>query len=184
MIEYFYEYVRKIVLFLIFMSFIQVVIPSNKYKSYINLVFSMLLIFIMINPAITIYKNINKIDFLNIIDNKKFEVKNVINEKEYKNIQDEMTEKFFNENIKKQMKNILPKEYAVKNVSLKIVKDKYEMMIIRDIYLEIAEIESGIHVRTFDEKEKKQDEKNIEKIKKIISNFYNVDIDNIFIKIT
>ncbi len=62
MVNYFYSYIRNIILFLIFMSFIQVILPTNKYRSYINLVFGIMLVFIMIQPLSTMFENIKDLE--------------------------------------------------------------------------------------------------------------------------
>jgi len=48
--QIFSEYIRNLAVFLLFMSFVGVIAPSEKYKSYINLVAGFVLMFIMVSP--------------------------------------------------------------------------------------------------------------------------------------
>ncbi len=45
------DYVRNIAVFLIFTSFVGIILPNGKYKSYCNLVLGLILILIIIKPA-------------------------------------------------------------------------------------------------------------------------------------
>lgn len=48
--SHFSGYIRNLAIFLLFMSFISIVAPSESYKKYINLVAGFILMFIMIEP--------------------------------------------------------------------------------------------------------------------------------------
>jgi len=50
MIQYFSTYIKNIALFIIFMSFIGMIIPQSKYKGYVNLVLGFVLIFLVLSP--------------------------------------------------------------------------------------------------------------------------------------
>ena len=47
------EYIRNIAVFLLFTSFVSILIPSGKFKSYINLIIGFVLIFIVISPIVS-----------------------------------------------------------------------------------------------------------------------------------
>ncbi|MCL1924114.1 MAG: stage III sporulation protein AF [Defluviitaleaceae bacterium] len=50
----FSEYIRNLSIFLLFMSFVSIVAPSENYKKYINLIAGFILMFIMINPIVSL----------------------------------------------------------------------------------------------------------------------------------
>jgi len=52
MIQALGEYVRNIAVFLLFTSFIGIIMPSGKYKGYVNLVLGFMLIFIVLAPLV------------------------------------------------------------------------------------------------------------------------------------
>lgn len=179
MINYFYDYIRNIILFLIFTSFIKVVLPNSKYSSYINLIFGMILIFIMIRPINYIFNNISSIDSLNIFNNQEFEVNTNINVEKYKNIQNQIVKSAFKENVKSQIENMLKNKYFITEINLDLYENKYEEINIEKIYVTLNASNTNIYIKPFNEAKDKE----IDDIKKLISNFYNLTIDNIFITI-
>ena len=54
MIDVVGEYIRNLAVFMLFITFIGIVAPSEKYKSYINLIMGFMLIFIMVSPIINV----------------------------------------------------------------------------------------------------------------------------------
>lgn len=48
--EAFSAYIRDIAVFLIFISFVDIIVPQKKYKEYINLMLAFILIFIVVSP--------------------------------------------------------------------------------------------------------------------------------------
>ncbi|MCL2376041.1 MAG: stage III sporulation protein AF [Defluviitaleaceae bacterium] len=52
------EYIRNLAVFLIFTSFINIILPSNKYEPYINLVLGIILIFVITTPLVGIITTI------------------------------------------------------------------------------------------------------------------------------
>ena len=185
MIDYFYDYIRNIILFLVFMSFIQVILPNNKYRSYINLVFGMILIFIMIQPINNIFNGINSIDSLNIFNKKDFEINSNIDSEKYKDVQNQMVKNAFQDNIKAQVESILKNEYTIKEINLELYENKYEEINIDKIYLTLNKFNKNIYINPFNEDEYMQniEKKEINNIKNLISDFYNMPNENIFITI-
>ncbi len=184
MIGYFYDYVRNLIIFLVFMSFIQIIMPSTKYKSYINLVFGIMLVYIMVRPINQIYKNIENMTALNVFnDINKEEVKE--DYKKYENIQNDMIKKAFNQNIKMQIENIIDDKYVIKDLKLSIYEDDYKELKIDKIELELIKSTDKVYIKPFNEPEniEKSKKEEIENIKKSISSFYILPKDNIHIKI-
>ena len=185
MIDYFYDYIRNIILFLVFMSFIQVILPNNKYRCYINLVFGMILIFIMIKPIDSILNGVNNIDSLNIFNNQDFEINSNIDSEKYKDIQNQMVKNAFQDNIKVQIESILKNEYVIKKINLELYENKYEEINIDKIYLTLNKFNKNIYIKPFNEDKNIEnlEKKEINDIKKLISDFYNMPSENIFITI-
>ncbi len=186
MVNYFYSYIRNIILFLIFMSFIQVILPTNKYRSYINLVFGIMLVFIMIQPLSIMFKNIKDLESFPAFKEENFNVDNVINSKKYENVQNEMVKNAFKDNIKRQIETILEDTYYIKDINIELYENKYKEISIDKIHLSILKNDKSIYVKPFKEDNSinNKQQKEINDIKKSISKFYNIDSKNIFITIT
>lgn len=185
MVGYFYDYIRNIIIFLLFTSFLQIIMPMQKYKNYIQLVFGLILIFIMIKPAKDIFKKFNKID----ISKEYTQVFNPeINEEKYNKIQSELANNILNENIKFQIQKIIGDKYKINSIDIKLKEDKYFNVVVKEIKLDLSKEEkSGIYVKPFSKNNyENQNNYDFEKnnIKKIISDFYNLNLGNIFITIT
>ncbi|MDE6357054.1 MAG: stage III sporulation protein AF, partial [Eubacteriales bacterium] len=104
MVGYFYDYIRNIIIFLLFTSFLQIIMPNDRYKNYIQLILGMVLIFIMVKPAKDLFKNFEKIDF-----SKSYEETFTAeyDEQKYVEIHNEMVYGLFEENIKAQIEKII-----------------------------------------------------------------------------
>lgn len=185
MTGYFYDYVRNIVIFLLFTSFLQIIMPSERFKNYIQLVLGMILIFIMLQPVKEILKKFEKLDFKNKYE-QTFEAE--YDEEKYLQIKNDLVSSMFKENIQSQIEKIIGDKYKVNSIDIKLGEDKYYNVIITEISLNLLKKEkSGIYVKPFNETNKNKNEFNdLEKnnIKKTISDFYNLNLDNIFITIT
>ncbi len=180
MINYFYDYIKNIILFLIFMSFIQVILPTNKYRSYINLVFGMMLIFVMIKPLGLIFDSVKNVEALTIFNEEDFKENANIDIKKYENIQNEMVKNAFKENIKSQIKTVLKDKYIIKDIELEIYENKYLELTIDKIYITLTENNNKIYVKPFNEDESLKN-KEINNIKKDIANLYGIKEENVVI---
>lgn len=193
MINSFSSYIKEIAFFLIFMIFIEIILPQSKYRNYINLVLGLLLIFIMIKPVNILLAKFNTSIDSEII-NKTIEIdKNAIEKEKqyYTEKQKELIFNNFNENLKKQLTSILNNYAYVNDVNFEI---DYENLKINDIYVDIsyeqkAEKEKFIRIKpviinddTLKDEKNEEDEK-IKNIKNIISDFYNLSVDNIHITV-
>lgn len=193
MINSFSSYIKEIAFFLIFMIFIEIILPQSKYRNYINLVLGLLLIFIMIKPVNVLLAKFNTSIDSEII-NKTIEIdKNAIEKEKqyYTEKQKELIFNNFNENLKKQLTSILNNYAYVNDVNFEI---DYENLKINDIYVDIsyeqkAEKEKFIRIKpiiinddTLKDEKNEEDEK-IKNIKNIISDFYNLSVDNIHITV-
>lgn len=175
------------------MIFIEIILPQSKYRNYINLVLGLLLIFIMIKPVNVLLAKFNTSIDSEII-NKTIEIdKNAIEKEKqyYTEKQKELIFNNFNENLKKQLTSILNNYAYVNDVNFEI---DYENLKINDIYVDIsyeqkAEKEKFIRIKpviinddTLKDEKNEEDEK-IKNIKNIISDFYNLSVDNIHITV-
>ena len=182
MINYFYNYIKNIILFLIFMSFIQVILPNNKYRSYINLVFGMMLVLVMIKPLNFIFQNIKTVQALAIFNEEEINLNNDVNVDKYKNVQNQMFKTAFEQNIKNQIENMLQNKYTIKNIQIEFYESDYEQIMIDSITLDLTQSDKSIYVKPFNEDNDKN-KKEIDNIKKLISKNYEINLNNIFINI-
>jgi len=52
------NYVRNIAVFIIFMGFVSIIIPGDKYEKYVNLVMGIILVFMALSPMTRIFGNV------------------------------------------------------------------------------------------------------------------------------
>lgn len=197
MIQYIIAYIKDIAIFLVFMTFIEIILPDSKYKSYINLVLGLLLIFVMLQPINLI---LNKFD--KSIDRQVMGIdvelnKNIIdNEKQfYEDKQKEIVLKNFNNEMKKQINTLLDGLVIVLDCNVNLYNDENQFANIESISLTIEKLEEKEEKKRFIRIEpvtidnSKQEETEIEEdytiknVKNIISNFYNLSVDNIYITV-
>lgn len=179
MINIFYGYIKSIILFSIFISFIQVILPNSKYRSYINLVFGIILIFIMIEPLNYFLDNIKKFEILPSFNEENFKYNNDV--EKYAEVRNEMILSAFKENVKRQIQVILKKEYIIKDIQINLYENKYREIIMENITLEIEKVDNKIYVRKFNETEININEKEIEHIKNEIAKNYNLNLEDVTI---
>lgn len=179
MINYFYDYIKNIILFLIFTSFIQIILPSSKYRSYINLILGTILIFVMISPLNKMLGNLENIKTITIFK-EDYKTNININSDKYLEVQNKMIKRAFEDNIKNQINTMLKDEYYVTNINISLYENKYKELFIEKIQLDIVYNNKNIYVEPF-----KESSNNIkdDKIKNLISNMYNLDDENIIINL-
>lgn len=156
----------------------------------------MLLIFIMIEPIKII---IGGSSTNNIKNNIKYTIEKGIKENslqyeneddnndKYKKIQNNMIKDIFTQNIQAEIKQLIPANYNIESIDINVTNIKDKDIHIQDITMTINDnTKSDIQIKPYNETyQAKQNYIQDEvKIKNIISNFYNLSNDNIFITIT
>lgn len=179
MINYFYSYVKTIIVFIIFMSFMQVIIPNSKYKSYINLIFGILLVFVMVDPVKNIYFNIKNGVKVNVFDNYTFQ-DYAINTSEYEEKQNKMVMDLFKGNMKTQISNLLDNKYSIDELEIDLNDDDYSSVQISRIYLKLSPSKNDTNVEKFHQNSIPNSAE-VLKIKSTLSEFYSVSQDNIIL---
>ena len=185
MVSLFYSYIRNVIIFLIFSSFIQIIFPNNKYKSYIRLVLGLVLISIMLTPIKKIYFNLQNYSFKkSYIQN--YYKNNAKNEKQFKEVQDKMILKLFNDNIKTQISQLVGENYTIYDVDVKLIQNFENIFLIESIKLTLKQNDGGfIYVKPFDQTIINEDENfEVNKIKNLISSVYNLKPEHIFITLS
>lgn len=144
------------------MTLVEIILPDGKYRSYIKLVLGFVLIIVIISPINKLMNN--KLE-LNILGNDIQISKNIIDdEKEiYDKKQKELIFKEFNNKLEKQI-IMLINNYADVN-EVNIYYKNTECVEIDEISIVIS------------------NETDNEKIKNMISDFYNLPVDNIYITV-
>lgn len=160
------NYIKNIVFFVVFINLVEIIIPNGRYRKYINTVLGFVLVFIMMKPLENFigdadYKFENS--FLHLND----QVNQKIIEKEssyYTEKQQELILDEINNSMKTTLQSICKTE--IDDVTVEF-KDYSNMD------FEITKLE--VSLPSIDEAEEK-------KIKNLISDFYNLEEENIYIK--
>ncbi len=196
MIQAVSEYVRSIAFFLIFMSFIGIIIPSSKYKSYINILLGFILMIVVITPIATaLYNKQNPLDkFLLSVNSALAGTEGVtaFNPEDYEILQQDMINSTYKASVVTQINNLLKED----NYTVKESQMDFDQVTGRIFTLELKLTQSGaiptptpfiriepFKVKLSEEETEKADETRISNIKKIISDFYNMSAGNIHITI-
>lgn len=185
-------YIKSIAFFIIFMAFIEIVLPNGKYRSYINLVLGIILIIMMIQPVNKLLYKFN-ISIDNEILNANYELDKSIIEKEsqyYNEKQKEIILNSFRDKIKEQITYLLEDYAVVSNIEIELISNENNIQI-EKIFIDIKKfnisdknkikpivIDENINNNNLNDN---SDENNIKILKNIISDFYNLSIDNIYI---
>lgn len=186
-----YYYVKKIIFFLVFTSFLQILFLNNNYKKYLQLVLNLILIFIMLDPLLDIYNSISKgnlDEYIQIAEEADFS----LDEDTYIEIQNQIVLDLFEENIRSQTQNIIGNGYTILDFDLTLVEDKNYQTVIKNMSISLSkESEKTVYVKPFsfstntaqDENYDNEYAEEIKNLKILISNFYNLSFENIFITI-
>lgn len=201
MINIFSEYIKTILIFLMITAFINIILPSDKYKTYVSLLMGFILMILVINPIFNLLsKEGLSSEVLKIqedYDKKYFENLTL----DYENLQRDMVYDNFKSAIKSQISNMIIKEnYEIESLEIDFVEATGEIL---SIYMEVKytdKIQEEYKISTpiirvekininnsKNETSNKKDEEleesvQINKLKKIISDFYNLSQENIYIK--
>ncbi len=190
------SYIKTIIMFLIFMSFIELIMPTSSYKKYIDIVLGIILIIIMINPLNNIKAvslDLNKDLFKNT-----YELNKSIMQRE-KNYYEEKNNELIISQYKTQIADNVSamlgkdKKITVENVNVEVNGNPSD-----ENYSQINKIAVKIKDNKEDAAEKSQIEpikvvfsnqnkkvsenEKTNNIKKVISDFYNLSADNIYIE--
>lgn len=159
--EIIYTYARNIAFFIIFMNVILMLVPNNKYRGYIKTVLGLVLIIIMLKPMEWIFEIKEKQSLDKIID----EYSISITKREFEEVnekQKELIKKQFEKSLLNQIKLVLKKSY-----------NDIEVKEIEIEYVEGENITGISKINIYASGGGK------EKMKKIISDFYNLSEENI-----
>lgn len=181
----------NLVLFSIFSTVINLMVVSQKYKKYINVITGFVLVIIIINPISKIFGN--RLDEFNInVINKQIKM----NEKDFEIVsedlkikQNKMLNIAYKTNIKDHIKMLLEDYYDVEvqnidvdmnidNSNIKINEINLVLKLIKKDVDNIKDVSIDINNNIKDDNEFLEEKK---KIKKVIKDFYKINEDNIHI---
>lgn len=126
MLEKLSHWIKHIILVIMFSSFIEFLIPNNKYSKYIRVVLGSFIILTILNPIISIFYKGNVIDGISFCDKNLYQDSVIAAEAEnFNQKNDEIIVKNFKKNIstviKEQLKVITSLE--VKKVKIELIDD-------------------------------------------------------------
>lgn len=172
--SYIVLYFRNIVIFIIFSTFVSLLLPSNKYKQFIDLVMGLILVSIILSP-ITKLLNINAEDF-------NFEIpysdSNIVNEDLEKNY----TIELYQNQIANQIATLIYNNYLV-DTDVVVTVDAVDLSKVTNVNVTMKNSAINIEPIVIGEQSTDETDSQIETdIKNLISNAYNLSVSNIYIK--
>ncbi len=158
---YITSYFRNIIIFLIFMNFIEIIMPSKKYKKYIDFVLGLILISFIVSPIVNI---INKKPSFTFQNSTESFTQNVYNDT------NDYTKILYENQLSSQFSKYLENQNIYSANTKVLVDENYNII---EIYCLLSNSTTFNNVENLD----------IKSIKNKISNEYNLSIDNIHINI-
>ncbi len=189
--EFISNYIKNIGVFIIFITLIGIISPTDKYKKYIKLILGFILIFVVISPISSLLKNNN------------FSVDNLMVKMAYSPEQDfedtisqnDLIIQNYEAELEAQVSNILKnnQKYALENCFFNIDKSEENFGAIKSIGIILNEktadkknklirIEKVVISEPVSEENDIQNEE-LNLIKNSISGFYNLSGENIYITV-
>ena len=195
------EYARNIAIFLIFIAFIGIVIPNEKYKKYINLICGFVLMILVLTPVLKLFSN-SEININNIYKEMEINLNRNIIHKEleyYEEATLNMILETYKSDLENQMKIIIlskgfnPLEINIEiDVSpenfgevtqIKTIVSKEAVKNNKNSVINIERISIGpqISSKNIDDRDFEESIE-IKNLKNYLSDFYNLSVSNIYIK--
>lgn len=195
-IDYISSYIKNVCTFLIFITFIGIISTSSKYKKYIDLILGFILIFVILSPLTSIINKTSK-PLDNLFLNMSLNMDKSILEKEgkfYSDEQNKMVLKTYKNELNKQLENIITKydTYTVISSNIIVNESLEQFGAIEEIHIDLEENSTAKNKKPFirveqikvdiSNKKNEEDEKIII-LKNLLSDFYNLSCDNIYITV-
>lgn len=183
MMPFLKSWITSIVMLVIFVTVVEMMVPANKYKKYIDLVIGVLIMITIIKPVFGLlsFGNKNIDSMFNIAEGRfTYDIDNIQKK------QNELIIKLYKENLATQISEYIKNKYGLNvnavNVSLNNDSSIYTL---KNISISIAGKESGkitqVKKVVLDSSSMDQKDNVIQNIKKDISVVYNLPIKNISI---
>lgn len=178
------HYLQYLIWMMIFVIVIEMIFPDSSYKKYIKLVLGCILIYTMLKPVVSFIK-VDGADYEAYVKNYQRALEGGLTIGEGYEMELERQQNILQEEYEDSMKQYIEQEAEVKVASLQIIWNKDE---IESIYatvqkhgqtFKVGEIHIGNKSETIDGDEEKLENK----IKTSLSNFYNVQVCNIYITV-
>lgn len=203
MIEAFGDFIRNIAVFLIFAAFVEMVMPNNDFKKYINIVIGLLMMIVVLRPVGNLlFRSQEPLELLVFtrgieMDKKALERQSAA----YEQKQKELILQSYKEQLYKQIRLLISKNFAMEVVEIEVgvnenPEDEY-FAALESIKVTVAQEEKGVKgiqpikkvvIGETEEAERDQGvdletlvlEKNL---KNLLTGFYNLSSDNIYITV-
>lgn len=135
------KWISSIITVMIFISFIEILMPNSRMKKYLNLILGFIVIIVILNPLISL---LNSED---VLEDEFYKISGLLDREEYifaaKNIEILQKEQFmmlYKDRLKDDIKTRIERKYEVKVLGIDIVLEKddhREMGKIKKLYLSI-----------------------------------------------
>ncbi len=196
MIQAISTYIKGIAIFMVFMTYVEVIMPDKSYKQYISLVMGLILIFLVLSPIGNVIKHAGSFSDFNILNNSvMLSQKTIANEKTFYN--DEQKKAIlttYKSELRNQMESFLAEYGTISMLGIDVSEGDDDFGTIQRIYIEMTPTkqkkrEKLIHIKPVQvnpDKTAPQNDDSDERvniIKNKISDFYNLSVDHIYIKI-
>lgn len=207
MVELFSNYIKNIAICIIFSAFITMLLPTNSFKKYVDIVLGFIIIIVVLSPLKNIiFKNNNSLELKIFSNASQLENYSILNQKDiYEDNQRQLILSNYKQQIKQQISELVSQNINlnIDNINIEIDEDfesnnfakikKIELYATENIN-EPTNNEEQIHIKpvekvniqenSTDVYKQNSDNRNYEtekKLESLISDFYKLNNDNIYI---
>jgi stage III sporulation protein AF len=164
MINFMREWIINIVIMIVFVTFLEIILPSSNMKRYIQMIIGLLIIIVLINPFINLITkdiNIEREVFANIGESFSYDQSG---NSEYIELQNKQIINMYKQKLYKEISEMVSKEgdFDIFNLDIDIIEDS-----IQDNYGDITRIELAI-MTAKKEGSQKNDEIKVNKIQDVV----------------
>ena len=181
------SWVNQVIVAIIIAVIFELILPNGKNKKYIKMIINLYVLFVLVNPIVSKFINLSDNQFSGETLNKYFKQENAIEVNSNLNSK-EIIKNTFEKTIKDDIKNKLAlKGYKTTSLSIYIYNNDENNMQIKSIDIEVQKDDkenksssnsiNEIEKINIGKKEEKQEisQKEVEEIKKILSEEYSLD---------
>lgn len=194
----FLSYIKNISICIIFTAFVEMLLPNDNFKKYINLVLGFIIIIAILNPIKNFMSSADQIDFKVFSISSKINNDLLLNQKNIQNKQKDLIISTYKQQLEQQIKKIISEQtdLEIENISIEVDEDfesdtfsqiqhielyaQSQENAVKEEQMNIATVEKIIIGQNKEDKNSR--DKELEKtLKTLISNFYKLNQDNIYI---
>ncbi|MCK8817503.1 stage III sporulation protein AF [Natroniella sulfidigena] len=176
------EWVRNIVLVILFANFIQMLVPSGQMKRFVKVIIGFFIILVVLNPILSLARYPQQILSLELSNIQRPSFEEVVEDGEsLRRDQNEQVKGEYKQRLSKQIESFIEFNFQIKpTVELTLDQEnELEQVVIKGRKAGVTPVNVDL---SEDDKEPKFDQKE-ESMEELIANFYGLNLDQVEVKL-